>query len=234
MLTLIYRLVSAGRAGPELPKRFYEFALIDPVDRPFAEFRFHCRSWEHLEGMGVLYKDDIGQMGEENALPVIEPNGSDIGEDEEAIEDIRCTTSAAKSRNSISISIHDGSPKHPISIRTSPVNQTPDRHSTSNTPFGSVRNLYRLSFPPRVTLNPTNPDTRDLPTIPRKSGSPSSTEYHPHPAYPVEEWALQTPSPIQSIRNGLKTPPLKGKGIFGVLRDWKKNLSGGSAKEKDL
>jgi hypothetical protein len=234
-LKLTYRLVPAGRAGPELPKRFYEFALIDPVDRPFAEFRFYYRSWEQLDEMGVLYMDNIGQMGEENALPVIEPNESDFGGDEQIIEEeVRCTTSATKLQNSISATTHDGSPNYPISIGTSLGNRTPDRHSTCNNISGAVRNSYRLSFPPSITFNPTNPDPRALPSIPRKNSSPLSTAYHPHPAYPVEEWALRTPNPVQSIRDGLMTPPLRGKGFLGTLRDWRKNLSGASAKEKKL
>jgi hypothetical protein len=209
LLTLTYRLVPAGRAGPEQPKCFYEFALIDPVDRPFAEFRFHYRSWEQLDEVGVLYKDEVGHVGEENALPVIEPGGSHVGGDEEVIEEVieedRRYAPATTLHGSTSIDTHDGL---------------------------SAPNSYRLSFPPKVTLNPFKADTRALPSIPRKNSSPSLTAYHPHPAYPVDDWTLRTPSPVQSARSGLRAPPLmRGKGFLGTLKDWKKNLSGASAKD---
>jgi hypothetical protein len=231
LLTLTYRLVPAGRAGPEQPKRFYEFALIDPVDRPFAEFRFHYRSWEQLDEVGVLYKDEVGQVGEENALPVIEPDGSHVGGDEVIKEDRRYTP-ATTPHGSTGIDTHDGS-LDDHALGASPRNQTSESHSISNKPLSSARNTYRLSFPPKITLNPFKADTRALPSIPRKNSSPSLTAYHPHPAYPVDEWILRTPSPVQSVRSGLRTPPLiRGKGFLGTLKDWKKNLSGASAKDK--
>jgi hypothetical protein len=232
LLTLTCRLVPAGRAGPEQPKRFYEFALIDPVDRPFAEFRFHYRSWEQLDEVGVLYKGEVGQVGEKNALPVIEPDGSDVGGDEEVNEEDRRYTSATTHHGSTGIDTHDG-PLDGHALGASPRNKTPDSHSIDKRTLSSARNSYRLSFPPKIMLSPSKADTRGLPSIPRKNSSPSLTAYHPHPAYPVDEWTLRTPSPVQSARSGLRTPPLiRGKGFLGALRDWKMNLSGASAKDR--
>ncbi|KAI8936632.1 hypothetical protein NX059_007031 [Plenodomus lindquistii] len=65
-------LVSAGRAGPEQPKRFYKFALIDPIDQPFATFRYYYRTWEQLRGLGVLDRGEADSSEEDN-LPIIEP-----------------------------------------------------------------------------------------------------------------------------------------------------------------
>jgi hypothetical protein len=232
LLTLTYRLVPAGRAGPEQPKRFYEFALIDPVDRPFSEFRFHYRSWEQLDEVGLLYKDEVGQVGEENTLPVIEQDESHVGGDEEVIGEDRRYTRATTLHGSTGIDTHDG-PLDNHTLGASPMNQIPDSHSIDKRTLSSARNSYRLSFPPKITLNLFKADTRALPSIPRKNSSPSLTSYHPHPVYPVDEWTLRTPSPVQSVRSGLRTPPLiRGKGFLGTLRDWKKNLSGASAKNK--
>ncbi|KAF1843124.1 uncharacterized protein K460DRAFT_418247 [Cucurbitaria berberidis CBS 394.84] len=66
-------LVNAGRAGPYQPKRFYKFALIDPVDQPFATFRYYYRTWTQIRELGLLDEECNG-AGEENDLSVIEPN----------------------------------------------------------------------------------------------------------------------------------------------------------------
>ncbi|EUC28449.1 hypothetical protein COCCADRAFT_109110 [Bipolaris zeicola 26-R-13] len=70
-------LVNAGRAGPEHPKRFYKFALVDPVDRPFATFRYYYRTRDQLRDLGVLRSEHNG-VGEKNDLLVIEPNDASI------------------------------------------------------------------------------------------------------------------------------------------------------------
>lgn len=65
-------LVNAGRAGPEQPKRFYKFALIDPVDQPFATFRYYYRTWDQLRELGLL-SDNCYAESEDNDIPIIEP-----------------------------------------------------------------------------------------------------------------------------------------------------------------
>lgn len=64
-------LVNAGRAGPEQPKRFYKFALIDPVHQPFATFCYHYRTWGQLRELGLL--DDYYAESEVNDMSIIEP-----------------------------------------------------------------------------------------------------------------------------------------------------------------
>lgn len=38
-------LVNAGDLDEEHPQSFYQFALIDPLDTPFARFRYYYRPW---------------------------------------------------------------------------------------------------------------------------------------------------------------------------------------------
>ena len=46
MLGLMNRsLVKAGNLTQEHPKRFYNYALLDPLDKPFASFRYFPRTW---------------------------------------------------------------------------------------------------------------------------------------------------------------------------------------------
>ncbi|KAK4693180.1 hypothetical protein P7C71_g4170, partial [Lecanoromycetidae sp. Uapishka_2] len=43
-------LVNAGFLPGRSPKRFYKYALLDPLDQPFATFRYYYRTW----GLGVI------------------------------------------------------------------------------------------------------------------------------------------------------------------------------------
>jgi hypothetical protein len=69
--------------------------------------------------------------------------------------------------------------------------------------------LLRLSVPPSIKLVPSESSSRYLPTIPEKTASSSSMARRPHPAYPVEQWRVRTPSPVRSVREGISTPPLE-------------------------
>ncbi|KAF2125900.1 hypothetical protein P153DRAFT_348103 [Dothidotthia symphoricarpi CBS 119687] len=86
-------------------------------------------------------------------------------------------------------------------------NAQEQRHNGVSTPSS----VYRLSFPPSVKLDAPDQSLRPLPAVPEKSSSYSNTSYRPHPAYPVEEWAVRTPSPEKSFRDGVSTPPLVRK-----------------------
>ena len=42
---ICYSLVNAGLLPEEHPRRYYKYALLDPLDQPFATFRYLYRSW---------------------------------------------------------------------------------------------------------------------------------------------------------------------------------------------
>lgn len=44
------RLVNEGRAKKENQKRFYRFSLIDPIDQPFATFKYYYRTQSKYAG----------------------------------------------------------------------------------------------------------------------------------------------------------------------------------------
>lgn len=100
---------------------------------------------------------------------------------------------------------------------------------------------YRLSMPPAIKLPAPVPSLRPLP-LPRKHDDCLSlTAYRPHPAYPVEEWTMRTPSPVRSFRDGISTPPLEGRkglgitgaGLMGVISStWRRSVSGAQAERK--
>lgn len=107
-------LVNAGRAGPEQPKRFYKFALIDPVDQPFATFRYHYRTWDQLRELGLL--DDYYAESEVDDMSIIEPgNGSANGDGStnDAEQDVQTDEEQAGigKANIGHISVHDWAPE---------------------------------------------------------------------------------------------------------------------------
>ncbi|KAI4188182.1 MAG: hypothetical protein L6R41_002307 [Letrouitia leprolyta] len=46
-------MLEAGMLPDEHPKRYYTFSLLDPLDLPFATFRWYYRTWAQLEALGV-------------------------------------------------------------------------------------------------------------------------------------------------------------------------------------
>ncbi|KAH6875611.1 hypothetical protein BKA58DRAFT_428055 [Alternaria rosae] len=249
-------LVNAGPAGPQHPKRFYKFALIDPIDQPFATFRYYCRNWDQLRELGLL-DQNRGGAGEENDLPVIEPNEG--GGTNEAIEGTRACIATSRDSEDVFQDCKEkfnGRAASATSIRGQTKNSSSPTRSTSvgrRKPFthraslrlvsdtersrayiprgapdpkadlpvehagesaqqrhGVVRtatSFYRLSIPPSIRLGPPEPASRPLPTLPIKNEFEASTSYHPHPAYPLDDWAVRTPSPVKSVRDGISTPP---------------------------
>jgi hypothetical protein len=248
-------LVNAGRAGPEQPKRFYKFALIDPIDQPFATFRYYYRSWDQLRGLGLL-DQHVSGAGEDNDLPVIEPREDDI---DEAKEGTRACSVVSKDLGSVFQDCSDNlngraasaadtraqtqnphSPMRSTSARArNPLTRKASIRQVSDTeqsrayvPRGapglnkeaSVEHVsrqmqqrdsfirtpshfYRLSIPPSIKLRRPEPTSRPLPTLPTKHDFEASTSYCPHPAYPVDDWTVRTPSPVKSVRDGISTPP---------------------------
>lgn len=87
MGTDLLSLVNAGRAGPEQPKRFYKFALVDPVDRPFATFRYYYRTWEQLRHLGLLEAERCVES-EGDDMSVIEPEDDGSKEDVETVKTV--------------------------------------------------------------------------------------------------------------------------------------------------
>ncbi|KAJ4986201.1 hypothetical protein SVAN01_08354 [Stagonosporopsis vannaccii] len=244
------RLVNAGRAGPEQPKRFYRFKLIDPVDQPFATFRYYCHSWEQLRNMGLLNSEYYAESeGEE--LSIIEPGEEGVQHDTEkestgSGKGVQENLEGALPTDGDGISVHDwfetkqqtdnvyvqasATTINPISLGRSashrdsiasgsyiPRGAAASEISTGSPPSlrrRSRKDMYRLSVPPSIKLVAPDSTSQPLP-VPLKNDT-SSTAYRPHPAYPIEEWTVRTPSPVGPVRDAIATPPQGKRGVIGV------------------
>ncbi|KAL9117197.1 MAG: hypothetical protein Q9187_006267, partial [Circinaria calcarea] len=47
-------LPRAGLLALNQPRRYYRYHLLDPLDKPFATFRYYHRTWDELERLGVI------------------------------------------------------------------------------------------------------------------------------------------------------------------------------------
>ncbi|KAL1600664.1 hypothetical protein SLS60_007052 [Paraconiothyrium brasiliense] len=209
-------LVNAGLAGSEQPKKFYKFALVDPVDKPFATFRYYYRTWAQILEMG-LSEDEIVEDGEDNDLSVIEPDDTDSRNDRIGGWDF-----APQGSEMVHQSSHDGAgdpPSSPLktytttaspSIRGGGSRDYTDEYARapSRLDLNRTSSDHRLSVPPSCRLDPPEPSRRALPTIPQKRDPAADTSYQPHPVYPIDDWERKTPSPVQSLRETISTPTI--------------------------
>ncbi|KAL8735478.1 MAG: hypothetical protein Q9181_002800 [Wetmoreana brouardii] len=46
-------MFNAGALLDDQPQRYYTYSLVDPLDQPFATFRWYYRTWAQLEALGV-------------------------------------------------------------------------------------------------------------------------------------------------------------------------------------
>ena len=271
-------MLNAGRAGPEQPKRFYRFALIDPVDQPFATFRFFYRTWDQLHALGLLDHEYYAES-EENYLSVIEPDTDSADGDDERkdtqsgtpeqkgpdddckvdIEEVSVNNGGEKAEHETredceqhtatdetrieegSTSHGDGEPPGTYVPRGAP-GSDPAIESSKPPSHSESLNTYRLSMPPSVIFEAPEPASRPLSSPQRRRRLSSSTAYHPHPVYPMEDWARRTPSPVRSMRESITTPPLekqRSRGVTGarllgaISSTWKRNISSGRSPQPE-
>ena len=201
------RLVSAGRAGSELPRRFYQFGLIDPVDQPFATFRFYYRSWEQLRELGLL-EDGYCTDGEDE-MSVIEPgegsaNGESSGDGTEAGKVDHNEVEDVFQAGGDGISVHDGSAE---GYRQ----QTEDLSKRASTPAQSTANSDRSSLC-RDSIASGTYIPRGAPASRISTGSPSCLRRRG----PMNTYRLSIPPSIKldAPEPASRAPPLPQKNDF--------------------
>jgi hypothetical protein len=165
------RLVNAGRASSEHPKRFYQYALIDPVDQPFTTFRFCYRTWDQLQELGML-ENGMQASLEDNNLPVIEPYEQNNDEDEiERVEEVLYDTDRA-AKQAASKSLED------ISVHLRIADEEPPR---------TPQSIVKMNQEQKHSFHDAQND----------NDTPSPTAYLPHPAW-TDKDQVRKPSPLTS------------------------------------
>ncbi|KAF2502703.1 hypothetical protein BU16DRAFT_554749 [Lophium mytilinum] len=188
------RLVDAGISKMFSPKRFYKFALIDPVDKPFATFKYHYRTMDQLRELGLQRVDNgsaAGARGEASkkkgsrkTLHGYEELGDTMAHDE-------CDASGSSEYATLT----------PPSLR--PLPPLPTKLPVAHQRAVKTPKHFRLSIPPSLKLSPSRPSFPKR--APRKVASSSSlSALREQPS--VDEWIQSTPSPVKSIRNTISSP----------------------------
>ncbi|KAF2106088.1 hypothetical protein BDV96DRAFT_625993 [Lophiotrema nucula] len=245
-------LVNAGRAGPEIPRRFYKFALVDPVDQPFVTFRYYYRTESQLQELDIQWSNNHvltidpktpPRDGRYSKIVLPDPEkprdeGKQTEEDSDAKDEDVFEANNVSDPSSVSQDYYvpSGAPGGDTAAPQTVIDDSPEvRHSGLGTP----PRFYRLSIPPRLRFEPPTTAAENVPA-PSKSDSSSSTAYRPHPAYPSDDWAVRTPSPIKSFRDGISTPPPgTRRGFSGltimhaVSNAWKKRGQAGAEHSSD-
>ncbi|KAF2234388.1 hypothetical protein EV356DRAFT_576820 [Viridothelium virens] len=146
-------------------QRYYEYALLDPKDSPFVNFRYHFMNLEQLEALAGL--------AEQDETPRNQSAGS-------SIEGSASRYSTATSSD-LPSAIHTPTS---ISAQSEPEMASPleiANHQGTNTQtmFNGTDNFCRrLSFPPRTRLLPTSSQDllREHSLVPRKPGTLHSAD----------------------------------------------------------
>ncbi|KAL8988722.1 MAG: hypothetical protein Q9177_002248 [Variospora cf. flavescens] len=67
-------LLKAGVLPDDHPRRFYTYSLLDPLDQPFATFRWYYRTWPQLEALGVTQPLQSPRQTDVDSQIVSHPN----------------------------------------------------------------------------------------------------------------------------------------------------------------
>ncbi|KAI9837440.1 MAG: hypothetical protein M1837_002962 [Sclerophora amabilis] len=94
-------LLRGGTLEPEDPQRYYRYALIDPLDQPFATFRYYFRSWDQLQALGI-----ISPVQNEVASPILSLTQHSPSEPRSS-SDWHSTSSSSSSTSANAISNND-------------------------------------------------------------------------------------------------------------------------------
>ncbi|KAL8649898.1 MAG: hypothetical protein Q9210_004133 [Variospora velana] len=139
-------LLNAGVLPDDHPRRFYAYSLLDPLDQPFATFRWYYRSWPQLEALGVTRPLQSPRQNE--ADPHMASSHPNDGPSE---LDLRITSPPSPPESLIDqtlspSSISDISPLtiRSLSLPATPLIDLPPRHSAVSSPLKCAESAAAL------------------------------------------------------------------------------------------
>ncbi|EON63363.1 hypothetical protein W97_02590 [Coniosporium apollinis CBS 100218] len=181
-------LVKGGQARHQ-PRRFYKFALIAPVDEPYATFRYLYRSWDQLRALGITDQGDpcrgfLSADSASSASSLVNITAADV---RHANTPATCLSSSSSSSSS-----SDGAPND----TTTAGHATADKNITND----PSRSYKRLSIPPSraLTLLPSSiSSAATRSTSPMKAIPGAYIESPDLETSDKREWLRHTPSPVK-------------------------------------
>ncbi|KAJ9637168.1 hypothetical protein H2199_007454 [Coniosporium tulheliwenetii] len=215
-------LVKGGQARHQ-PRRFYKFALLDPVDEPYATFRYLYRSWDQLRALGITNREDpcrsfMSASSARSTSSLVEITAADA---RHANTPATCLSSSSSSSSSCDDAPTDSKRNRLALIEAKAGQSTAATTSTmgssaadNNITDDSSRSFKRLSIPsPRaLTLRPSSTSSAATRSTSPTKAIPGAYVDSPDLETSEErEWLQHTPSPVkrEAEAKGYESPEPK-------------------------
>ena len=205
-----FDLVNWGRLKEHHPQNFYQYALLDPLDRPYATFRYHVRGGPHVHA----YHPDQDLERSDSSISSVSTN-EQIPEIPEHLPD------ASQLRR---LSYPPAISLVPTSSRTEPSSPT------KLDPEISVLSELDMSI--------LDPEPPTMPELPPESKLPSSRASPPDiwdqggqerfssVETTTRKHLVQTPTPLDAEQRVTQTPPSSLRKRSGAkIKEWFGSLS---------
>ncbi|KAL8796791.1 MAG: hypothetical protein Q9195_000874 [Heterodermia aff. obscurata] len=162
-------LVKAGYLTEEHPKRYYNYALLDPLDKPFASFRYFPRTWDQLVALGVASPTPSTRSSPQKfptKLPLrkssnltISSTRSNSSSSSSSVNTREETVVGTAKRVTLSPSSH--AILGPRLLRPTSIQLSSPQKSRNASEFTSEQQMLQnpISAPSLISLSPSHPDT---------------------------------------------------------------------------
>ncbi|CAF9916262.1 hypothetical protein IMSHALPRED_003023 [Imshaugia aleurites] len=187
------------------PQRYYKYALLDPLDTPFATFRYYYRSWDQLEALGIISPDP----SEISSITSIESSPSrsqqNLATTAERPLSPRDSSNTLDSYVSVSASSDNASTNDALHMAEDPKNSSTTDAATATTPNKTpIEDSRRTeTIPEAPAARATDDDAQSQSTTNSPNESPLKIPFFlPRPPTPPPS---STPSKLAQLPNSI--PP---------------------------
>ncbi|KAI9766769.1 MAG: hypothetical protein M1835_007135 [Candelina submexicana] len=209
VLTSLIRLLPAGNIESGHPQRYYKYALIDPIDQPFATFRYHFRTWEQLDALGIgtpRASLSSNRSSSSNSSPSPSPSPS-------------ASTTHLPQNNPSAPDLHSNPALHPTNPPQDHSSTTTTSSQTSLATPAPLPTLHEtisqtsLTLPPPPPAEPPTPTPSPLPILPGSfplpspSPIPSLQSLNPRRSLSPFDWLRRTSTPTSRTSSPFKRDP---------------------------
>ncbi|KAI9703677.1 MAG: hypothetical protein M1836_007447 [Candelina mexicana] len=205
------RLLPAGNIESGHPQRYYKYALIDPIDQPFATFRYHFRTWEQLDALGIgtpraslsSKRSSRSNSSPSNSSSSPSASSAQLPQDEFSESNLRSSPAPLPTDSS-----QDRSSTNSTSSQTSIA--TPAPPPTLETTLHQTISQTNLALPPPPAEPPTPSPLPFIPgsfPLPSPSPVPSLQSLNPRRSFSPFDWLRRTSSPTLRTSSPFKRDP---------------------------
>ncbi|CAD0083817.1 unnamed protein product [Aureobasidium vineae] len=203
-----FDLVNWGRLKEHHPQNFYQYALLDPLDQPYATFRYHIRSGPHIHARSS--DQDFDQSSNDSYV-------STADQPSRLSEELQDASQLRRLSYPPTICLV------PTSSRTEPSSPT---KLDAEMPFASELNMSILDPDPPITI-----ESQPEPEQPTTESQPDALEQEEQermsiPETVVRKYSVQTPTPLETGQQLTDTSPSSLRKRSGaMIKGWFGSIS---------